>query len=77
MVDRKVKFRVLAKTNVALKHLRTQLASVLAIQFRGKPLTESQMLWKNLGEKVLGKIRIRDPDDVDGMPGGIVVVNHQ
>lgn len=75
MIDRKIKFRVPAKTNVALKHLRSQLVSVLALQFKGKPLTESQLLWKELGEMVLGKIRIKDPDEVNGM-GHIIVVNH-
>lgn len=64
------------KTNIALKHLRTQLASVLALQFRSKPLTEAQMLWKELGEKVLGKVKIREPDEADGMPGPIIMVNH-
>jgi hypothetical protein len=49
---------------------------ILAQQFRGKPLTESQVLWQQLGELVLGKIKIRRPDESDGMPGPIVVVSH-
>jgi ATP-dependent RNA helicase DHX29 len=75
VIDRKIKFRVSPKTNVALRHLRSQLGSVLALQFKGKPLTESQLLWKELGEMVLGKIRIVDPDEPGGV-GQITVVNH-
>ncbi|KAJ4486298.1 P-loop containing nucleoside triphosphate hydrolase protein [Lentinula aciculospora] len=60
-IDRKVKFQVAPKTNTALKFLRTQLASSLAYQFRGKILTESQILWNELAMMVLGKIKIEDP----------------
>jgi ATP-dependent RNA helicase DHX29 len=63
------------KTAVALKHLRSQLASVLALQFRGKTLTESQILWKELAEMVLSKVKMKDPNE-EGMLGPIVVVSH-
>ncbi|KIY72745.1 P-loop containing nucleoside triphosphate hydrolase protein [Cylindrobasidium torrendii FP15055 ss-10] len=55
IVDRKLKFRVAPRTIVALKGLRTQFQSVLAAQLRRKPLTESQVLWYELGMLVLGK----------------------
>ncbi|KAJ3995009.1 P-loop containing nucleoside triphosphate hydrolase protein [Lentinula boryana] len=60
-IDRKIKFQVAPKTNIALKFLRTQLASLLGYQFRGKILTESQILWNELALMVLGKVKIEDP----------------
>ncbi|KAE9410966.1 HA2-domain-containing protein [Gymnopus androsaceus JB14] len=59
-IDRKVKFQIAPKTNIALKILRTQLASLLAYQFRGKILTESHILWNELALMVLGKVKIED-----------------
>ncbi|KAG6832456.1 hypothetical protein H0H92_001502 [Tricholoma furcatifolium] len=56
-IDRKIKFRLPPKSNVALKFLRTQLWSLLAHQFRGKPLTESQTLWNDVAISVLGKMK--------------------
>jgi ATP-dependent RNA helicase DHX29 len=46
------------KTAVALKHLRQHLGSLLAVQFRGVPFTETQVLWKELAEMVLAKIKV-------------------
>ncbi|KAJ3851495.1 P-loop containing nucleoside triphosphate hydrolase protein [Lentinula lateritia] len=60
-IDRKVKFQIAPKTNIALKFLRTQLTSLLAYQFRGKILTESHILWNDLALMVLGKVKIEDP----------------
>lgn len=57
-IDRKIKFRVSPKANVALKILRSQLGTLLAQQFRGKPLSESQYLWFDLALMVLGKTKI-------------------
>ncbi|KAI0068404.1 P-loop containing nucleoside triphosphate hydrolase protein [Artomyces pyxidatus] len=56
-IDRKIKFHIPAKTNLALKYLRNQLAIVLASQLRGKPLVESQVVWMDLALGVLGKIK--------------------
>lgn len=60
-----------------MKHLRVQLSNLLASQFRGKPLTESQVLWNELAMTVLGKTKIESEEDTDReVPiGPIVVVN--
>ncbi|KAF9068099.1 P-loop containing nucleoside triphosphate hydrolase protein [Rhodocollybia butyracea] len=60
-IDRKVKFQIAPKTNIALKFLRTQLTSLLAYQFKGKIVTESHILWNELALMVLGKVKIEDP----------------
>ncbi|KAG6911865.1 hypothetical protein DXG01_000112 [Tephrocybe rancida] len=57
-IDRKIKYRIPPKSNIALKFLRTQLWSLLAHQFRGKPLTESQILWNEIAMLVLGKVKL-------------------
>lgn len=59
-IDRKVKFQLAPKTNIALKILRTQLASLLAYQFRGKVVTESHILWNELALMVLGKVKLEE-----------------
>ncbi|KAF9044866.1 P-loop containing nucleoside triphosphate hydrolase protein [Hymenopellis radicata] len=58
IIDRKTRFRVSPKTNIALKFLRSQLANVLGSQLRGKVLNESHILWNELGMVVLGKIPV-------------------
>ncbi len=63
-IDRKIKFRVAPKTNIALKHLRTQLATVLSQQLRGKVLNESQILWNEMALLVLGKLKVEDENEV-------------
>ncbi|KAK0465179.1 P-loop containing nucleoside triphosphate hydrolase protein [Desarmillaria tabescens] len=63
-IDRKIKFRVAPKTNIALKHLRTQLAAVLSQQLRGKVLNESQILWNEMALSVLGKVKVEDENEV-------------
>ncbi|KZT30522.1 P-loop containing nucleoside triphosphate hydrolase protein [Neolentinus lepideus HHB14362 ss-1] len=75
-VDRKLKWRVSPKTNIALKVLRNNLASLLAQQFRGKPLLESQVLWHELGMAVLGKMKIEDEDAQQGPQTTISIVKH-
>jgi len=57
-IDRKVKFYISPKSNVALKILRNHLGSILAQQFRGKYLSESQSLWFEMALMVLGKTKI-------------------
>lgn len=60
-IDRKIKFRIPPKSNVALRILRNQLGSLLANLFRGKVSNESQILWHELALMVLGKIKLKDP----------------
>ena len=62
-IDRKIKFRVPAKSGIALKLLRNQLDVLLSTQMRQKPLVESQTLWNNLAMMVLGKVRPKDSED--------------
>ena len=47
-IDRKVRFRIPPKVSIALKLLRTNLGSILAAQFRTRPLTESQVRWNEI-----------------------------
>ncbi|CAK5264969.1 unnamed protein product [Mycena citricolor] len=54
-IDRKIKFHVSPRDTVALKHLRTNIASILAQQFRSGPLSESQVLWNEVVSAALGK----------------------
>ncbi|EIN14170.1 P-loop containing nucleoside triphosphate hydrolase protein [Punctularia strigosozonata HHB-11173 SS5] len=76
IVDRKIRYRIPPKTHIALKHLRHQLNASLALQFRGQPLTESQVLWSQMAENVLGKIKIKEDGESDGISRSIVVVNN-
>jgi len=57
-IDRKVKFQVPPKCNIALKFLRTHLASILAQQFRSRPLTETAVHWNEIATSVLSKERL-------------------
>ncbi|KAJ8521412.1 hypothetical protein ONZ45_g1880 [Pleurotus djamor] len=57
-LDRKIRFKVSPKVNIALKVLRAQLANILSKQYRSKPLVESQILWYDLGLLVLGKVNM-------------------
>lgn len=43
---------------MALKILRAKLASVLATQMRGRPLTSQQQKWSDLALLVLSKIPV-------------------
>ncbi|KAH9982442.1 P-loop containing nucleoside triphosphate hydrolase protein [Lactifluus volemus] len=56
-VDRKIRFRIPAKTNLALKCLRKQLTTALSEQLQNKPLTKSQERWIELALVVLGRLR--------------------
>ena len=58
IVDRKVKYRLAPRANIAMKILRNQLSSILAHQFRGKPLTESQIQWHKLAMVALGGTKL-------------------
>ncbi|KAF8337940.1 P-loop containing nucleoside triphosphate hydrolase protein [Cantharellus anzutake] len=63
-IDRKIKYNLSPKTNLAVKVLRERTASILATQMRGKPLSLSQQKWKELALFVLGKLKI-DADVTD------------
>ena len=62
-IDRKIRFCVAPKTNVALKILREQLSNVLAQQYQGKALTRAQEAWKELGLLALSKTKIKEDRD--------------
>jgi hypothetical protein len=71
-IDRKVRFHIPPKSNVAIKILRNHLGTLLAQLFRGKPLSDSQGLWFKLALMVLGKEKI--VGEVEGhLP--VVVIN--
>ncbi|KAF4605335.1 hypothetical protein EYR40_004119 [Pleurotus pulmonarius] len=55
-IDRKLRYKVSPKVNIAIKLLRAQLANLLAKQYRGKVLTESLMLWYDIALMILGKV---------------------
>ncbi|KAF9499777.1 P-loop containing nucleoside triphosphate hydrolase protein [Pleurotus eryngii] len=55
-IDRKLRYKVSPKVNIALKLLRAQLANLLAKQYRGKVLTESLMLWYDIALMILGRV---------------------
>jgi ATP-dependent RNA helicase DHX29 len=57
IIDRKINFRIPAKTNLALKHLRNKLAVVLSERLQKKPSTESQEKWMETALVILGKLR--------------------
>ncbi|KAI0257581.1 P-loop containing nucleoside triphosphate hydrolase protein [Lactifluus subvellereus] len=57
IIDRKIKFRIPAKTNLALKCLQKKLAAVLSERLRNKPSIESQERWTEMALLVLGKLR--------------------
>jgi ATP-dependent RNA helicase DHX29 len=50
---------------------------LLASEFRGRSLTESQLLWNDLAMTVLGKTKIESDDDQDLhiTLGPVVVIN--
>ncbi|KAI0348676.1 P-loop containing nucleoside triphosphate hydrolase protein [Trametopsis cervina] len=56
-VDRKVRFRVEPKTNVALKYLRNHIGTMLSSHFRGDKLGDLQTDWEDLALLVLGKVK--------------------
>jgi len=57
-IDRKIRYTLPPKTNLALKVLREHMASNLATQMRGKSLTPSQQKWNEMALFVLGKFKI-------------------
>ena len=63
IIDRKLKFQVDAKTGVALKRLRNEVGQLLASQYRGQALVETQVNWNDIAMLVLGKVKQKDPDE--------------
>lgn len=74
-IDRKVRFRITPKASIALKHLRNNLSSILAAQFRTRPLTESQMRWNEIAMMILGKVKLEGPPQLQD--GVTLVVNNR
>ena len=70
-IDRKVRFRVQPKASIALKLLRNNLASILATQFRIRPLSEAQRVWDEIAMMILGKAR---PEGSPQMPDAVTLV---
>ncbi|EAU92844.2 pre-mRNA-splicing factor ATP-dependent RNA helicase prp22 [Coprinopsis cinerea okayama7 len=56
-IDRKIRFQLSPKMNVALKILREELIKLLSMQFAGQPMVESQVRWYELAMMVLGKVK--------------------
>ena len=74
-MDRKIRFRIPGKVNVALKYLRHHLAAILASRIRGKPLSKSQLLWNELAMSVLGKTKLSTGEEEgQGGIGQITVI---
>ena len=59
-IDRKIRFRVDPKVNIALKILRNQLAANLSQQLKGKRLEGTQPQWQELAMMVLGKVKFEE-----------------
>lgn len=64
-LDRKVRFRVGGKTNLAVKYLRDQLSSILAAVMRGRALTDAQMRWYELAMLLMGRRKAVQEDAVE------------
>jgi ATP-dependent RNA helicase DHX29 len=55
-IDRKIRYQVSPKVNIALKILRGQLSELLSLQMRRRVLTGSQVRWNDLAMSVLGRM---------------------
>ncbi|KAH9486800.1 putative helicase C15C4.05 [Psilocybe cubensis] len=62
-IDRKIKVCTSPKTSIALKILRERLTSLLARQYEGKVLTDSQSKWMELGLLALSRIKLVSEND--------------
>ncbi|TFK76976.1 P-loop containing nucleoside triphosphate hydrolase protein [Pluteus cervinus] len=56
-IDRKIRFHLTPKVGIALKALRGQFAGVLECYFSGKPLSDAQRSWYELGLAALSKAK--------------------
>lgn len=73
-LDRKIRYSVNAKTGVALKFLRKEMASTLAMHFGGKPVTGSHAVWEDTAMAMLGKVK---PDDSERKLDKITLVTNR
>ncbi|KAF4623096.1 hypothetical protein D9613_001917 [Agrocybe pediades] len=62
-VDRKIRLQVSPRTNIALKILRERLSSILAQQFQGKTLSQSQSAWMELATLALSRTKLESAKD--------------
>ncbi|RDX56021.1 P-loop containing nucleoside triphosphate hydrolase protein [Lentinus brumalis] len=74
-IDRKVRFRISPKASIALKHLRSNLSSILAAQFRTRSLTESQLRWNEIAMMILGKVKLEGPPQLQD--GVTLIINNR
>lgn len=61
-LDRKIRYSVSPKASVALKYLRREMASTLAMHFSGKPVTGSDAVWEDTAMAMLGKVKPEDSE---------------
>ena len=73
-LDRKIRYNINAKTGVALKFLRKEMASTLAMHFGGKPVTGSHAVWEDTAMAMLGKVK---PDDSERKLDKITLVTNR
>ncbi|KAI6044950.1 P-loop containing nucleoside triphosphate hydrolase protein [Pisolithus marmoratus] len=66
IVDRKIRYRLTPKANVAIKILRRQFHSILSRRFHGKPLTVFQSRWYELVIAALSGIEQERRNDGEG-----------
>ena len=71
IIDRKIRYRLAPKTSVALKYLRAKVANNLALQFKGKELSDRLILWDDIAMRILGKVKVETESDA-----GLGVVVH-
>ncbi|KAI0639258.1 P-loop containing nucleoside triphosphate hydrolase protein [Trametes polyzona] len=74
-IDRKVRFRIQPKASIALKLLRNNLGTILATQFKIRPLSESQLRWDEIAMMILGKVKPEAPPQLQD--GVTVVINNR
>ena len=74
-IDRKIRFRIPPKARIALKLLRSNLASILSAQFRTRPLDESQVRWNEVAMMILGKVKLEGPPQLQD--GVTLVINNR
>ncbi|GJE85993.1 HrpA-like RNA helicase [Phanerochaete sordida] len=61
-LDRKVRYNIGHKASVALKYLRREMASTLAMHFSSKPVTGSDAIWEETAMAMLGKVKPEDAE---------------
>ena len=64
IIDRKLKFALSAKSNVALKIIRERLTDIFALHFQRKTLTDAQKMWMDIAISALSHDKLKDSKDV-------------